>query len=108
WDEVHLGGKEVGERLFLGGNLQNARKQVAPACEVLRAKGIEASVDVYAGSLKKAVRSHMLSGDVHLIVTRAGIGDWIARLFAGTSSVFKWFRRPSFSPVMLINPRTMA
>jgi hypothetical protein len=90
------------------GNLQNARKQVAPACEVLRAKGIEASVDVYAGSLKKAVRSHMLSGDVHLIVTRAGIGDWIARLFAGTSSVFKWFRRPSFSPVMLINPRTMA
>jgi hypothetical protein len=89
------------------GNLESARKQVAPACEALRARGIEASVDVYAGSLKKAVRSHMLNGDVHLIMTRAGIGDWIAKLFDGTTSVFKWFRRPSFSPVLLINPRTL-
>ena len=89
------------------GNRENAHKQVAPACEALCAKGIEASVDVYAGSLKKAVRSHMLSGDVHLIMTRAGIGDWIARLFDGATSAFKWFRRPSFSPVLLINPRTL-
>jgi hypothetical protein len=89
------------------GNLEKAKKQVAPACDALRAKGIETAVDVYAGSLKKAVRSHMLNGDVHLIMTRAGIGDWIARLFDGTNSVFKWFKRPSFSPVMLINPRTL-
>ena len=89
------------------GNLENAKKQVAPAREALCAKGIEASVDVYAGSLKKAVRSHMLDGDVYLIMTRAGIGDWIARLFAGTSSIFKWFKRPSLSPVLLINPRTL-
>ncbi|HSE91597.1 MAG TPA: hypothetical protein VLJ79_35700 [Candidatus Binatia bacterium] len=89
------------------GNLENAQKQVAPACEALRAKGIEAAVDVYAGSLKKAVRSHMLNGDVHLIMTRAGIGDWLAKLFDGTTSVFKWFKRPSFSPVLLINPRTL-
>jgi hypothetical protein len=89
------------------GNLENAKKQVAPACEALRAKGIETAVDVYAGSLKKAVRSHTLNGDVHLIMTRAGIGDWIAQFFDGTNSVFKWFKRPSFSPVMLINPRTL-
>lgn len=89
------------------GNLEKAKKQVAPACEALRVRGIEADTDVYAGSLKKAVRSHMLSGDVHLIMTRAGIGDWIARLFDGTTSIFKWFKRPTFSPVMLINPRTL-
>ena len=89
------------------GNLENAKKQIAPACEALRAKGIETDMDVYAGSLKKAVRSHTLNGDVHLIMTRAGIGNWIARLFDGTTSVFKWFKRPSFSPVMLINPRTL-
>jgi hypothetical protein len=88
-------------------NFEKAKKQVAPACEALRAKGIEAAVDVYAGSLKKAVRSHTLNGDVHLIMTCAGIGAWIARLFDGTNSVFKWFKRPSFSPVMLINPRTL-
>lgn len=89
------------------GNLENAKKRVAPACEALRAKGIETAMDVYTGSLKKAVRSHTLNGDVHLIMTRAGIGDWIARLFDGTNLVFKWFKRPSFSPVMLINPRTL-
>jgi hypothetical protein len=47
-------------------------------------------------------------GDVDLVMTRAGIGEWIARLFDGASSVFKWFKRPSFSPVMLINPRTLS
>ena len=89
------------------GNLEKAKQQVAPACEALQARGIETAVDVYAGSLKKAVRTYTLNGDVHLIMTRAGIGDWIARLFGGTNSVFKWFKRPSFSPVMLINPRTL-
>jgi hypothetical protein len=102
-----LEAKELVDYYSWEGNLENAQKQVAPTCEALRARGIEAAVDVYAGSLKKAVRSHMLSGDVHLIMTRAGIGDWIARLFDGTSSVFNWFKRPGFSPVLLINPRTM-
>jgi len=88
------------------GNLESAQKQIARAREALRAKGIEVAVDVYTGSLKKAVRSHMLNGDVHLIMTRAGIGDWIAGLFDGITSVSKWFKRPSFYPVMLINPRT--
>jgi hypothetical protein len=89
------------------GNLEKAKEEVASACEALRAKGIEAGVDVYAGSLKGAVRSHMLNGDVHLIMTRAGIADWIGRLFDGPNSVFNWFKRPSFSPVMLINPRKL-
>ena len=88
------------------GNLEKAKQQVALVCEALQAKCIETVVDVYAGSLKKAVRSYTLNGDVHLIMTRAGIGDWIARLFDGTTSVFKWFKRPRLSPVMLINPRT--
>jgi hypothetical protein len=87
------------------GNVEKAKQQVAAACEALRSKGIEAVVDVYPGSLKKAMRRHMLSGDVHLIMTRAGISEWIAKLFDGTNLVFKWFKRPSFSPVMLINPR---
>jgi hypothetical protein len=59
------------------GNVEKAEKQIAPAFEALRAKGIEATVGVYAGSLKKAVRSHMLNGDVHLIMTRAVVGDWV-------------------------------
>jgi hypothetical protein len=88
-------------------NLKRAKAEIAPAVEALRPKGVEVAVDVYAGSLKQAVRSHTRNGDVHLIMTRAGTGDWIARLFDGTNSVFKWFKRPSFSPVMLINPHTL-
>ena len=104
---VALKAKELVTYYSWEGNVQNAQKQVAPACEALRAKGIEATAAVYAGSLNKAVRSHMLTGDVHLIMARPGIGDWIARLFDGATSAFKWFRRPSFSPVLLINPRTL-
>jgi hypothetical protein len=88
-------------------NLENAKRKLSHVCEALCILGFEATVDVYAGSLKKAVRSHTLNGDVHLIMTGAGIGDWIARLFDGTGSVFDWFKPTSFSPVMLINPRTL-
>ena len=89
------------------GNVETANARVAPACEALRAKGIEAAVDVYAGSLKKAVRSHTSNGDVHLIVTRAAMDNWIGRLFDSTMSIFRALKRPSFSSVMLINPRTL-
>jgi hypothetical protein len=102
-----LKAKELVNYYSWQGNLESAQKQVAPACEALRAKGIEAAVDVYAGSLKRAVRSHMLNGDVHLIMARAGIGESIGGLFDGITSVFKWFKRPTFSPVLLINPRTL-
>jgi hypothetical protein len=77
-------------------NLRRAAKRISYA-----------AVDVYAGSLKKALRSHTLNGDVHLIMTRTGIGDWIARLFDGTGSVFDWFKRPRFSPVLLTQVRTL-
>ena len=102
-----LNAKEPANYFSWEGNLENAKKQVASVCEALRAKGIETAVDVYAGSLRKAVRSYTLNGDVHLIMTRAGVGDWIARLFDDSKSVLKWFKRPSFSPVMLINPRAI-
>jgi hypothetical protein len=88
-------------------NLRRAAEQVSSEDAALRPKGIEVAVDVYAGSLKKAVRSHTLNGDVHLIMTRAGIGNWIARLFDGTASVFDCFKRPRFFPVLLINPRAI-
>ena len=113
WQKVQYGMRAAMEAKALvqyyswEGNLENAKQRIAPACDALRAKGIEGAVEVYAGSLRKAVRSQALSGDVHLIMTRAGIGDWIAKLSDGITSVFKRFRRPSFSPVMLINPRTL-
>ena len=101
-----LKAKGIGNYYSWQENLGKARKRIASAFEALRAIGIEADIDVYAGSLKKAVQRHTLNGNVHLIMTRAGIADWITRLFDGTNSVFKWFKRPRFFPVLLINPRT--
>lgn len=53
-------------------NLQRARRKLSFASEVLRSKGVEVAVDVYIGSLKKAMRTHLLNGDVNLLMTRAG------------------------------------
>ena len=85
-------------------NLENANRMVSPVCEALRAKGVEATVDVYAGSLKKAVRSHTASGDVHLIMQRAGIGQRIAGFLDGSSSLFELFKQPTVSTVLLTHP----
>jgi hypothetical protein len=88
-------------------NLENAKRKLSRVCEALRTQGVEATVDVYAGSLKKAVRTHTINGDVHLILTRAGFGDRIAALLAGTTSFSKLFKRPKFSPVLLTQVRTL-
>ena len=53
-------------------NLENAKRKLAHVCEALSAKGVEATVGLYAGNLKKAVRSYTINGDVHLIMTGAG------------------------------------
>jgi hypothetical protein len=88
-------------------NLCRAAKRISYAAEVLGSKGVEATVDVYAGGLKKALRAYTQNGDVHLIMMRAGIADWIARLFDGTGSLFDWFRSPRFYPVLLTQVRTL-
>jgi hypothetical protein len=88
-------------------NLRKAKDRISAALKVLPVNGIEVAVDLYTGSMRSAVHGYAAKGDIHLIVTRAGIGDWISRLFDGTNSVFKWFKRPSFSTVMLINPRAI-
>lgn len=86
------------------GNLERAKRKAGAACEALRAKGFGADVDLYAGSLKKAVKIHTANGDVHLIMTRAGIGQWIAGFLNGSSSLFDLFKRPVKEPVLLIHP----
>ena len=49
----------------------------------------------------------MVNGDVHLIMTRAGLGERIAALVAGTISFSKLFKHPSFSPVILTPVHTL-
>ena len=86
------------------GNLELAKRKAGAACEALRAKGFGVDIDLYAGSLKKAVKSYTVNGDVYLIMTRTGIGQRIAGLLNGTNSLFDLFKRPAVSPVLLIHP----
>jgi hypothetical protein len=98
-----LAAKKLVRHYSWEGNLERAREKVAPACEALRARGIEASVEVYAGCLKKAVRSHVSTGDVHLVVTRSGIGSAIKSLLTGSLSMFG-LKRAGYRPVCLVHP----
>jgi len=87
--------------------LRKAGELIAPALKALSAKGIEAGVELYAGSMRRAIQEYAAKGDVHLIVSRAGIGQKIAGLLTGNSSLFDLFKRPSFDPVLLIHPSTV-
>ena len=49
----------------------SAEHKVFLALEALLKRGIEITVDVYTGSLRRAVKSYTCKGDVHLIVMRA-------------------------------------
>ena len=86
-------------------NLRRAGNRISYASEVLSRKGVEVSVDVYAGGLNKAMRTHSLNGDVDLIVKPVGLAQRIAMFL--NVAVARWFKRPSFSAVQLIHPRAV-
>jgi hypothetical protein len=88
-------------------NLQKAKDQISAALRFLPARGIEVAVDLYAGSMRSAVQNCTARDGVHLIVTRGGVHNWIGKLIDSTMSMFRSLKRPSFSSVLLINPRTV-
>jgi len=110
WPREEFGSKAIQEAKMLASyyswatNVQKAKDRVTVASKVLTAKGIEAAADVYAGSMRSAVQGYAAKGDVHLIVTRAGIGQRIAGFLNGSNSLFDLFKRPALSPVLLIHP----
>jgi hypothetical protein len=88
-------------------NQKRAEWKVSPARETLERKGAEVAVDLYAGSLKQAIKSHVPEGGENLVMTRAGIGHWIASFLNGANPALRLFGRPSLSPVLLIQPRAV-
>lgn len=81
----------------------SAEHKVFLALEALVKRGIEITVDVYTGSLRRAVKSYTCKGDVHLIVMRARrelVMDFLHKAFP----VFGWFKQPTFSPILVLHP----
>jgi hypothetical protein len=89
-------------------NLEKAKARIAPFLKSFTAKGIDVAVELYAGSMRGAVKGHATKGDVHLIVTSASIGQRIAGVLSGSNSLLDLFKRPVLSPVLLIHPASAA
>jgi hypothetical protein len=65
-------------------------------------------VQLYAGNMRNAVQTYTAKGDVHLIVTRAGIAQRIAGFLNRRNSLSDLLKRPALSPVLLIHPGVAA
>ncbi len=92
--------RKIAARYSWESQQQLARQRVFPACHALQKKGAEVTVDVYTGSLRKAVKRYALTGDVHLMMAHAGIGRVISRSLKNLFSILRSSRRPSFSPTL--------
>jgi hypothetical protein len=86
------------------GQRLSTEHKVFLALEALRKRGIEITVDVYTGSLRRAVKSYTRKGDVHLIVMRARrelmTMDFLRKAFP----VFGLFKRSTFAPILVLHP----
>lgn len=82
----------------------SAEHKVFLALEALIKRGIEITVDVYMGSLRRIVKSYTRKGDVHLIVMRASKKRRMMEFVQKAFTMFGVFRRPTFSPVLVLHP----
>src|SRR5262245_44118388 len=113
WSRADCGRKVIEEGMRLADyynwdtNLATARTRLVPALAALSANGIETAVEVYAGSRRRALSQHAADGEVHLIVSRGSVSNWIERLVDGATALFRILKRPAYAPVMLIKPSVL-
>ena len=114
WSHEECGRKAIQEGMALAdyynwdNNFRKAKEIITPAVESLSAQGVDADVELYTGSMRRALREYAAKSETHLIVSGAGIGQKIAARLNGRSSLFGLFKRPSFSSVLLIQPGAFA
>ena len=81
-EDVRFGGELEIKPMFAGENISetpsmeeqrlSAEHKVFLALEALHKRGVEITVDVYAGSLKRVVKDYTRKGNVHFIMKRVG------------------------------------
>ena len=92
------------ESYSLKTRMQLAQGGVFKNCEALHDMGLNFTVDVYTGSVRKTLRSYANNGDASLLVMRPGIGQRIKSFLQGVDSIGTMFRRPTASSVLLLHP----
>jgi hypothetical protein len=84
--------------------IELAQRRVFQTCGALHDMGLNFTVDVYTGSLRKTLRIYANNGDVQLLVMRLGIGQRIMGFLQGVDSIGTMLRRPTASSVLLLQP----
>jgi hypothetical protein len=80
-----------------------AEHKVFLALEALLKRGIELTVDLYNGSLRRAVKNYTRKGDVHLIMMRAR-RELMTDFCHKALSVFGLAKHRTFSSVLVTHP----
>ncbi|HEU4343667.1 MAG TPA: hypothetical protein VFU31_19120 [Candidatus Binatia bacterium] len=78
-----------------------AEHKVFLAQEALLKRGIEVTVDVYTGSLRRVLKSYVRTGNVNMIVTGAGMVLTALQFLSRTLPRFLPLARSGFPPVRL-------
>jgi hypothetical protein len=82
----------------------SAEHRVFLALEALLKRGIEISVDVYTGSLRRAVRRYTSKGAVSLIVMRARREQMMMDFLDKVFPIFGSFKQGTAAPVLVFHP----
>jgi len=98
-----LAGKYILENYSPGRQEQLAKQRLFPACETLRTSGVDISLDLYAGRLKRVIRRYARQGDVYLIMMAASRSSAIMALVQKAIYFWSPFRGQSLSPMLLLH-----
>jgi hypothetical protein len=102
--EKSLAVRRMIESYSLETRAQLAQRRVFQNCEAFHDMGLNITVDVYTGNLKKTLKSYANNGDVQLLVMRPGIGQRIMSFLQGVDSIGTMLRPPTASSVLLLQP----
>jgi hypothetical protein len=103
--------EDMGESTSVQGNLMGMRSlarrlaaehKVYLAMEGLRKRGVEITVDVYTGSLKRVLKGYTVRDEIHMIIKIEGRALAVAQFLRNALSVLSFFKQPDFAPVRLL------
>ena len=101
--EKTLAVRRMIESYSLKTRMQLAQHRVFQTCEALHEMGLNITVDVYTGSLRRTLKSYANNGDAQLLVMQPGIGQRIVSVLRGAGSVSSVFSRSLSSSTLLLH-----
>lgn len=101
-EKARLAGRQIMERYCWDTQRILAEQQLSPCRESLQRQGVETSVNLYTGSLRKLLREYEGNGDVFLLLTHAQNYNPFWRLWWEMIFPYWLCKRFTFSPFLLL------